>query len=226
MLRHVRSRILGQQRLGGVHDLGSMDFDSVTKAPDAPAGAFTYYNSQETFADQGHVYVIVTKDGAHYAKLQVTWVTGAGITPAAAATPTPTPAPDEHPSILMEGVDTVISLRMTHVTVATRASTATGVTVGGVDVVFDLQISDISTQRVTAALVVLSEGADPTLTLKMAPVDAGRSTTALEGIAAVGVDHAAILPITVVSVDAAQQRVGGLAYTGVDAAENINLSPP
>jgi hypothetical protein len=126
----------------------------------------------------------------------------------------------------MEGVDTVISLRMTHVTVAIRASTATGVTVGGVDVVFDLQISDISTQRVTAALVVLSEGADPTLTLKMAPVDAGRSTTALEGIAAVGVDHAAILPITVVSVDAAQQRVGGLAYTGVDAAENINLSPP
>ena len=58
---------------GGVHDLGNISFVGVSTASDKSVGVgpSQYYDSQESLAVVGHVYVIVTKDGAHYAKLVV-----------------------------------------------------------------------------------------------------------------------------------------------------------
>ncbi|MDP6421817.1 MAG: kelch repeat-containing protein [SAR202 cluster bacterium] len=83
---------------GGVHDLGSIDFGDVATAPASEAGPFKYYDSQETPAIAGHVYVIRTKDGAHYAKLIVTSVAGAAVTPTPTRTPTVTPTSTPTPT--------------------------------------------------------------------------------------------------------------------------------
>jgi len=56
---------------GGVHDMGAMAFDGLTTAPDKSAGVGDqeFYNDQGVLTIPGHVYVVVTKDGQHYAKI-------------------------------------------------------------------------------------------------------------------------------------------------------------
>ncbi len=61
---------------GGIHDMGAVSLESVTQAPDASKGVgyfkFDFYDNQDTDVIIGHTYCIVTKDGAHYAKIYVT----------------------------------------------------------------------------------------------------------------------------------------------------------
>lgn len=56
---------------GGIHDLGAIDFASVTTVSDASVGvgAGQYYENQEVPIIAGHVYAVVTGDAAHYARL-------------------------------------------------------------------------------------------------------------------------------------------------------------
>lgn len=59
--------------LGGFHDMGDVSLESVTFALYKAEGS-TYYNTQPTSVILGHTYTVVTADGAHYAKLRVTWI--------------------------------------------------------------------------------------------------------------------------------------------------------
>ena len=58
---------------GGAHDMGNVPLDSITNAPDKSlgVGVFQYYDDQATDIIVGHTYCVVTRDGTHYAKLQV-----------------------------------------------------------------------------------------------------------------------------------------------------------
>jgi hypothetical protein len=63
--------------LGGVHDLGPVDFAGVTTAPNKSLGVGygQYYHNGETPVEVGHVYVLVTNDGEDYARLIVDSIT-------------------------------------------------------------------------------------------------------------------------------------------------------
>jgi len=58
---------------GGIHDMGAVPLERVAEAPDTSLGVGPdeFYNSQATRAVIGHTYCVVTRDGAHYAKIHV-----------------------------------------------------------------------------------------------------------------------------------------------------------
>ncbi len=58
---------------GGIHDMGAVPMESVAEAPDASLGVglYEFYNCLDTPAVIGHTYCIVTRDGAHYAKIHI-----------------------------------------------------------------------------------------------------------------------------------------------------------
>ena len=60
--------------LGGIHDMGEVEFPTVTQAPDKSngVGPGQFYNNQNTPAIIGHTYVVVAQDGNHYAKFRIT----------------------------------------------------------------------------------------------------------------------------------------------------------
>ncbi|MCP4116558.1 MAG: hypothetical protein GY737_14325 [Desulfobacteraceae bacterium] len=59
---------------GGIHDMGAVQLEDVITAPGLSngVGIEKFYNDQDTTVIKGHTYCVVTKDGRHYAKIQIT----------------------------------------------------------------------------------------------------------------------------------------------------------
>ncbi|MBU4341362.1 MAG: hypothetical protein KJ928_02050 [Candidatus Altiarchaeota archaeon] len=67
----------GASAAGGVHDMGAVSLSSVDTCPDKSNGVgyHKFYDSHATPVIVEHTYCVVTRDGIHYAKLQVTLTT-------------------------------------------------------------------------------------------------------------------------------------------------------